>query len=1335
MMGESKTSRARVAFVLLCGLAVCCSIMYITADASEEVVLAEDAKHLTGSGQDTFTPASVDSTDVMKTGLLYTKTPDTLKQGKEGRERLLTFLDKIEANIAKEVESRKADIAAIRARMAKNMEYNADARKKMKKALLAKMAVNAKIAKDNLHKQMRLTQRKFAKAASLENKRWKETIKRSKKTREIMRKNKVEGAKELQEAVENQQKALATLASATNAKIKKTNKHIAINAAQIKENAKKARQDLDSAMGAFDNKMANIEEEAKKGRSKLAAQAIAMDKKFRAYANNKIKEVTAQTAKQFHDVRATMAKDRADADAALTHASSRMNAALNAAKLLQNKRFAQSVEDIAAAKKEANDRVSKFRASFKTDILKLTGVVGEQTKKLNNRVTQLSGTIMNNKLEQAKVNSAVDKELKNMVKIGNDRYAEHLAKDKELKGLMAKNKAATTKAMDAMALKFYAAIDAIKAQMKKDRASAEAGLSRETGALYDTLKKNKMAQDKANKELTEATRRAKLDAEAALKEAKAGFTEKVAGLHKTVDRMAVKHNAKIMKLTGVVAQNAIKDADGRAELRKISAFNKAELKNAVRDAIHKGEQRALSIEKKMKAVNKKTRADLNMRIDNEISKLSKSIHSQINELNLETKEARAQMKKEILYAVESESKLAKENLKKVVEWAEGEFSKLNAGLKAEKTKSEGERAALAANIAKEKKHAIGQINNAVAAQNKALLALTQETEQAVKKTNHELAAQANIMIKNAEKVRAEMKANTAAINSSLEAARKSAAAELAAVSAASAARYNAVVKAVEDGVDEARKLADEKFSAVYIKMGNDRKHFDEALAGATAELNDKIAAQSALEDARFSKTVKNLKAARAEAAEAVAAARKEMTAGIAVATATIKQVETRLNGDIQDVSAMVISDTAAQVRINKHVNAEIGRLVKFSDKTHTANKAARGVIRKIMDENKAAAAEEVANLAKEANAAIGAARSQQAAYLRGFKKDLTEATEGLYGKLAKDSATQQEALSELKGSLATAKADTAAALSEAKSVFASRVDSLTNAITANAKSFEHGLEKATGVMMDWKTSASKDRGVIRKMRKAMVADLNKNIVRAIQLGEAKAKAVQERAMENIATEKKALLTTISSSVENMADNVFKAVQEGRHKIADNFLSLKAYATTAADKITDYLAKGKGRNLASIGDLLQTVAVEDVKVKPAQGEGFGAAELPLIFSGEEVKVDNSVSKINGLVNEYIKTMGQVKARWPMGLGKYLLSKLEIAMQKTGALEVDKIAEKAGNYVFINAHAVGLSSKLSDFESLAVAMPNYEKTLASLTGTLTTKKTAGQMEVPPPEWQGN
>merc|ERR1712216_1025448 len=124
------------------------------------------------------------------------------------------------------------------------------------------------------------------------------------------------------------------------------------------------------------------------------------------------------------------------------------------------------------------------------------------------------------------------------------------------------------------------------------------------------------------------------------------------------------------------------------------------------------------------------------------------------------------MKKEILYAIKSEATLAKETLKKTVAWAEGEFSKLNNDLKAEANKSEGERAALAAKIAKEKEHAVGQLDNAVAAQNKALLALTQETQHEIKKTNKRLSAHADKMISNAEKVRAEMKANTAAIAAS-----------------------------------------------------------------------------------------------------------------------------------------------------------------------------------------------------------------------------------------------------------------------------------------------------------------------------------------------------------------------------------------------------------------------------------------------------------------------------------------------------------------------------------------------------------------------------------------
>merc|ERR1711975_59011 len=542
---------------------------------------------------------------------------------------------------------------------------------------------------------------------------------------------------------------------------------------------------------------------------------------------------------------------------------------------------------------------------------------------------------------------------------------------------------------------------------------------------------------------------------------------------------------------------------------------------------------------------------------------------------------------------------------------------------------------------------------------------------------------------NNDKVRDEMKANTAALVASLEAARKSADEQLASVNAASAARYDEVVKAVEDGIESARVKADARFTGVYDTMLKDRKKYDEKVAGAVAELNDSIAKNSAIEDARFAKTVKDIDAARKEARSQVAQARKDMATAILTTTAKAKDLETRILGDLQVVSAMVVSDKAAQIKINNKVDAEMDRLIEKSNAYETTNKARRGVIRKMMEEYKQAAA-------------------------------------------------QEAVLSNLKGSLGSAQAQTAASLAESKAVFASRVEALNGAITANAKHFEARFSETTGVVNHWKEASDADRENIRVMRDGMVADLNKNIARAIELGEAKIKAVEENANLNIATERKALLTTISTAVENMADNVFKVSQENRQKIADNYLSLKAYAATAADLIADYLQKGKGRNLSSVGDLLNTVAgMSTVKTEPAQGMGFGGDSLPLIFSGETIKVDNAVSKINGLVNEYIDTIGQVKERWPLGLGHYLIAKLEIAMSKAGALEVDKIEGKSGNYVFMNAHSVGLSSKLSDFEGLAVRMAAYEHTLASLTGKLPKSKTAGEEEtkVPPPEWEGN
>merc|ERR1711871_1143119 len=641
---------------------------------------------------------------------------------------------------------------------------------------------------------MRKTQKEFADAAALENQRWRKNNKRFKRTREIMKRNKKQAARDLKAATAAQQRALATLAAQTNAKIKKTNKHIAENSAQIKENAKKARGGLDNAMDAFNNKMANVEEEAKKGRSKLAAQAAAQDKKFRLDANNKIKAITAKTSAQFAEVRKTMADDRAHADAQLAHTTARMNAALSAQTALQDKRFSQTVADIAEAKKEASDRVEGFKTSFNADTMALSEKCEQQTKKLNHRQNALAAVVTSNKNEQAVINNKVNAELARMVKVGNDRYAEHLKKDAELKALMAANKADTEKQMVDMKDQFFGSLNKIKAQMKKDREHAETSLATATSALFKTLADNKEAQDAVNKELTEATRRAKIDAENALREAKHEFATKTSKLHETVKELEKKQNSKVMKLTGIVAENAIKDAEGRAQLKKMSEANKDALHSAVTDAIAKGEARALAIEKKMSDINAKTRSQMNNRITTEISHLSKNIHSQITELIL---------------AIKSAEELAKKNLENAITWAEGEFTKLHTNLDAEEAKGADARGAMKASIDADKANAMATLNDAIMNQNKALLAYRNEMcaeagvmggvlkigeggkletqasadsecpgHEGKGRLNNELASHYDTMMANAKAVAEEMKDNVALIESSLDNAREAADTEL-----------------------------------------------------------------------------------------------------------------------------------------------------------------------------------------------------------------------------------------------------------------------------------------------------------------------------------------------------------------------------------------------------------------------------------------------------------------------------------------------------------------------------------------------------------------------------
>merc|ERR1712054_54807 len=1323
----------RVALFLMCGLAICCSVMYITSDGADvqETILASKeaaAKSVYGIGGST----SVNSDDVEKAGTIFTNTPD-------GRMRLTDYLTNVEKEIAAEAAARKRDVAAAKAQMDRNFAFNKAARAKLQKALLKRMAANAKIAKDNLATAMRHVQAQFAKAAALSNKRNAANIKRSKKLRKVIARNKRIADKNLAHAVSVQQHAMEALSQKMNARIAQTNKHVAQNAANIKKNAKIAHDALTHAMSKYDQKLANARAEAAAGRSKLAAQLAAQDKSLRAWAGSRMKVVMAKTAAQFARVRAKMAADRENADRALKAASSRMTASLDAEKALRNKQFAKTVKDIQAAKDEAKAKVAAAKTQFKTSLFKLTATVNEQVKKTNQKIDALANTVQKNKVAQAKVNANVNAEMKRMVALGNKRYNEHLKKDKELHSLIKANKAATDKRMEAMGAHYMMELNAVRSTMKKNRAHASHMLAKKSAALYSAIEKDQRSQMKINGQLAAQTRAAKLDIDNALREAKSDFSKRIGALSKTVAKNDKKFEGKMDKLTRIVRANAQKNAQGRAELKSMMDANKKEMHAAVNGAIEKGKKRMAAAEQKLTDLNKKTKAALSLKITTEIAKLEKRANDQIEGLHLQSKEARAEMRKEMLFAIRSMASEAKKNLAAAKDSAMTAFTKAEGEQAAAASKSAAGRAKIAGEIAQAKENAAEELQGAVATMNRALISLKFQTMAKIKKTNTDVSAYADELKKEAIDVGKIMDNQMNTLNGAIKAQVAKTKAGLAGANAASVAGFAKAGKAVEAALAAALKRSNDKFVKLDTDMAQQRSDLDKSLAGAVDNMNDSIAKQAALADSRFEKTVKDIKAARKEASAQVSLARKTFATQLIAATASIKDMETKLNGDIQKVSGQVMDNKSAQAKVNRSVKAELTRIAKLMNHRKTVSKRARGKLLAILDENKRAAAEEVKALDGLFKTKLSKIRSQAADDAIEAKQDLTDATEEM--TLALETAQREQLYANQVSAQKINKysVDAQAKIAAAKKNFQSRLTVLSNTVAANHKKVKGGFEVLSGVVQNYKQVGKAERALLRQQNDALNADMNKAIVRAIDEGEARANGIAIAARGHLARAKQTLLVEISDKVENMADMAFKTIQGGHQKTADNYLSLKAYAVTAKDKITDYVAEGKGKNLSSLGTVLTEVAGM-AKVHPGKAEGLSATKtLPAVFGGDKITVDNTVSKINGLVNEYITMANMVRKQYSMGLGKYLLEKLEASMQGKGALQVDKVSDKSGNFVFINGHAVGLSNKLNDFEGLAVRMGHYEATLAKLTAALSGKVHKAikkKMEyAKPPEWSGD
>merc|ERR1711959_377380 len=169
----------------------------------------------------------------------------------------------------------------------------------------------------------------------------------------------------------------------------------------------------------------------------------------------------------------------------------------------------------------------------------------------------------------------------------------------------------------------HAARSEFKTKINLHRAPATHMLAKETGKLYAAIAKGEKEQMKINGKLATQTRNARLDIADELRSAKDDFSKRMAALHTNIVSNDKKFEGKMDKLAGIVRANAVKNARGRAQLSAIMKANKMELKAAVQSAVHKGEVRMMKAEMKLKDMNKKTKASLNMRITSEVSKLAK----------------------------------------------------------------------------------------------------------------------------------------------------------------------------------------------------------------------------------------------------------------------------------------------------------------------------------------------------------------------------------------------------------------------------------------------------------------------------------------------------------------------------------------------------------------------------------------------------------------------------------------------------------------------------------------------------------------------------------------
>merc|ERR1719271_639869 len=347
----------------------------------------------------------------------------------------------------------------------------------------------------------------------------------------------------------------------------------------------------------------------------------------------------------------------------------------------------------------------------------------------------------------------------------------------------------------------------------------------------------------------------------------------------------------------------------------------------------------------------------------------------------------------MMMAVKTAAQEAKKNLSAAYKKSRKMFAAANRKEAAAAKKSAAARAKLAKNIAAQQKAAQRQLNDAVGTMSRSLSALKVETRKKIKKTNKSITAYASQLVKEQKAVNSLMSSQMKTLQGKIKKMRRTSARNIAKAGEKSAAGFASV--------NRKNNAAKARFAKLFMKMSKQCKKSNQQLNSEVHKMNRNIAKQAALEDSRFQKTVKNIKAARAAATKQVRNARKSFATRIGTTTTAIKDQESRLLGEIKLVGEELISFKASQLRVNRRTNAEMKRITTMANLRNSQSIRARGKLRRLLDANKKAAHEEVKALNSLFTRKLAAVRTKATQDARQAGRDLRASTAKMYGTLAK----------------------------------------------------------------------------------------------------------------------------------------------------------------------------------------------------------------------------------------------------------------------------------------------------------------------------------------------